>query len=123
MLSFANESSCHVITCVVTLREKKIHSIIAGGFGSVFKGNFGNETLIAVKKLERILPHGEKEFVTEVNTIGSMHHMNLVRLIGFCSEGSQRYMILSLDYSFRVLIHAFLVTMYGFLTGFLCMSS
>ncbi|OVA09482.1 Protein kinase domain [Macleaya cordata] len=64
-----------------------------GGFGSVFKGSFGDETLIAVKKLERILPHGEKEFITEVNTIGSMHHMNLVRLIGFCSEGSQRLLV------------------------------
>ncbi|KAF9618032.1 hypothetical protein IFM89_039429 [Coptis chinensis] len=61
-----------------------------GGFGSVFKGTLADGTLVAVKKLERFLPHGEKEFITEVNTIGSMHHMNLVRLCGFCSEGSHR---------------------------------
>ncbi|KAK1276101.1 G-type lectin S-receptor-like serine/threonine-protein kinase [Acorus gramineus] len=61
-----------------------------GGFGSVYKGSFADGTSVAVKKLERLLPHGEKEFVTEVATIGSMHHMNLVRLCGFCSEGSQR---------------------------------
>ncbi|KAE8077802.1 hypothetical protein FH972_016330 [Carpinus fangiana] len=48
-----------------------------GGFGSVYKGSLADGTLIAVKKLERVLPHGEKEFITEVNTIGSMHHMNL----------------------------------------------
>ena len=48
-------------------------------------------TLVAVKKLDKVLPHGEKEFITEVNTIGSMHHMNLVRLCGYCSEGSHRY--------------------------------
>ncbi|KAL8192723.1 hypothetical protein R6Q57_027171 [Mikania cordata] len=64
-----------------------------GGFGSVYKGNLGDGTLIAVKKLDRILPHGEKEFVTEVNTIGSMHHMNLVRLCGYCSEGPQRLLV------------------------------
>ncbi|KAJ4955405.1 hypothetical protein NE237_012188 [Protea cynaroides] len=64
-----------------------------GGFGSVYKGSLGDGTLIAVKKLERILPHGEKEFITEVNTIGSMHHMNLVRLCGFCSEGSHRLLV------------------------------
>ncbi|KAK6936755.1 Bulb-type lectin domain [Dillenia turbinata] len=64
-----------------------------GGFGSVYKGSLADGTLIAVKKLERFLPHGEKEFVTEVNTIGSMHHMNLVRLCGYCSEGSHRLLV------------------------------
>ncbi|XP_077229401.1 G-type lectin S-receptor-like serine/threonine-protein kinase At5g24080 [Tasmannia lanceolata] len=64
-----------------------------GGFGSVYKGSLGDGTLVAVKKLERFLPHGEKEFITEVNTIGSMHHLNLVRLCGFCSEGSHRLLV------------------------------
>ncbi|XP_022738918.1 G-type lectin S-receptor-like serine/threonine-protein kinase At5g24080 isoform X2 [Durio zibethinus] len=64
-----------------------------GGFGSVYKGSLSNGTLVAVKKLDRVLPHGEKEFITEVNTIGSMHHMNLVRLCGYCSEGSHRLLV------------------------------
>nr|XP_027110459.1 G-type lectin S-receptor-like serine/threonine-protein kinase At5g24080 [Coffea arabica] len=64
-----------------------------GGFGSVYKGTLSDGTLIAVKKLDRILPHGEKEFVTEVNTISSMHHMNLVRLCGYCSEALQRLLV------------------------------
>ncbi|XP_047166501.1 G-type lectin S-receptor-like serine/threonine-protein kinase At5g24080 isoform X2 [Vigna umbellata] len=64
-----------------------------GGFGSVYKGSLGDGTLVAVKKLDRVLPHGEKEFITEVNTIGSMHHMNLVRLCGYCSEGSHRLLV------------------------------
>ncbi|KAG9448421.1 hypothetical protein H6P81_014549 [Aristolochia fimbriata] len=64
-----------------------------GGFGSVYKGSLTDGTLVAVKKLERILPHGEKEFVTEVTTIGSMHHMNLVRLCGFCSERTHRLLV------------------------------
>ncbi|MED6116188.1 hypothetical protein PIB30_097840 [Stylosanthes scabra] len=64
-----------------------------GGFGSVYKGSLGDGTLIAVKKLDRVLPHGEKEFITEVNTIGSMHHMNLVRLCGYCSQGLHRLLV------------------------------
>lgn len=64
-----------------------------GGFGSVYKGSLGDGTLVAVKKLDRVFPHGEKEFITEVNTIGSMHHMNLVRLCGYCSEGSHRLLV------------------------------
>ncbi|KAJ4843378.1 hypothetical protein Tsubulata_032684 [Turnera subulata] len=62
-----------------------------GGFGSVYKGSLSDGTLVAVKKLDKVLPHGEKEFITEVNTIGSMHHMNLVRLCGYCSESSHRF--------------------------------
>ncbi|XP_021764969.1 G-type lectin S-receptor-like serine/threonine-protein kinase At5g24080 [Chenopodium quinoa] len=64
-----------------------------GGFGTVYKGSLGDGTYIAVKKLDKILPHGEREFITEVNTIGSMHHMNLVRLCGYCSEGSRRLLV------------------------------
>ncbi|KAH7651519.1 Non-specific serine/threonine protein kinase protein [Dioscorea alata] len=64
-----------------------------GGFGSVYKGTLRDGTLIAVKKLERMLPQGEREFITEVTTIGSMHHMNLVSLRGFCSEGSHRLLV------------------------------
>lgn len=72
--------------------DKFLHFV--GGFGSVYKGSLSDGTLIAVKKLDRVLPHGEKEFVTEVNTISSMHHMNLVRLWGYCSEGRQRLVII-----------------------------
>ncbi|PHT53334.1 G-type lectin S-receptor-like serine/threonine-protein kinase [Capsicum baccatum] len=64
-----------------------------GGFGSVYKGSLEDGTLIAVKKLDKVLPHGEREFITEVNTIGSMHHMNLVRLCGYCSEGTRRLLV------------------------------
>ena len=46
-------------------------------------------TLVAVKKLDK--PLGKKEFITEVNAIDSMHPMNLVRLCGYCSEGSHQY--------------------------------
>ncbi|XBI15455.1 hypothetical protein VPH35_057870 [Triticum aestivum] len=48
-----------------------------GGFGSVFKGQFGDQR-IAVK---------------QVQTIGSIHHIHLVRLIGFCAEKSHRLLV------------------------------
>ncbi|XP_037403785.1 G-type lectin S-receptor-like serine/threonine-protein kinase SD2-5 [Triticum dicoccoides] len=62
-----------------------------GGFGSVFKGQFGDER-IAVKCLDRA-GQGKKEFSAEVQTIGSIHHINLVRLIGFCAEKSHRLLV------------------------------
>ncbi|XP_030929972.1 G-type lectin S-receptor-like serine/threonine-protein kinase At2g19130 isoform X2 [Quercus lobata] len=63
-----------------------------GGFGSVFKGILPDSTVIAVKKLESI-SQGEKQFRTEVSTIGTIQHVNLVRLRGFCSEGTKKLLV------------------------------
>ncbi|KAL8506343.1 hypothetical protein ACS0TY_017280 [Phlomoides rotata] len=58
-----------------------------GGFGSVFEGSFDDGTRIAVKRLHGA-GHIKKSFLAEVESIGSTHHINLVRLIGFCAEKS-----------------------------------
>ncbi|XP_047160878.1 G-type lectin S-receptor-like serine/threonine-protein kinase At2g19130 [Vigna umbellata] len=63
-----------------------------GGFGSVFKGTLGDSSVVAVKKLESI-SQGEKQFRTEVSTIGTVQHVNLVRLRGFCSEGAKKLLV------------------------------
>ncbi|KAI7750161.1 hypothetical protein M8C21_003120 [Ambrosia artemisiifolia] len=64
----------------------------AGGFGVVYKGVLANRTTVAVKQLEGI-EQGEKQFRMEVATISSTHHLNLVRLIGFCSESRHRLLV------------------------------
>ncbi|KMT20045.1 hypothetical protein BVRB_1g000640 [Beta vulgaris subsp. vulgaris] len=63
-----------------------------GGFGVVYKGVLANRTVAAVKQLEGI-EQGEKQFRMEVATISSTHHLNLVRLIGFCSESRHRLLV------------------------------
>ncbi|XP_057523402.1 G-type lectin S-receptor-like serine/threonine-protein kinase SD2-5 [Amaranthus tricolor] len=60
-----------------------------GGFGSVYQGKLLDGTPLAVKKLEGV-GQGKKEFRAEVSIIGSIHHNHLVRLKGFCTEGSHR---------------------------------
>jgi len=64
----------------------------SGGFGAVYKGNLSNKMVVAVKQLEGI-EQGERQFRMEVATISSTHHLNLVRLIGFCSEGRHRLLV------------------------------
>uniref|UniRef100_A0ACD5VN92 Uncharacterized protein n=1 Tax=Avena sativa TaxID=4498 RepID=A0ACD5VN92_AVESA len=71
--------------------EEFTEKLGAGGFGSVFKGQFAGES-IAVKRLDRA-GQGKREFSAEVETIGSTHHINLVRLIGFCAEKSHRLLV------------------------------
>ncbi|KAG6776832.1 hypothetical protein POTOM_016622 [Populus tomentosa] len=63
-----------------------------GGFGSVFKGKLGDGTQIAVKRLEKPR-QGMSAFLAEAEAIGSLHHFNLVRLIGFCAEKSSRLLV------------------------------
>ncbi|KAF8393209.1 hypothetical protein HHK36_021450 [Tetracentron sinense] len=63
-----------------------------GGFGSVYQGVLPDGTRIAVKQLEGI-GQGKKEFRAEVSIIGSIHHVHLVRLKGFCAEGTHRLLV------------------------------
>ncbi|XP_017979584.1 PREDICTED: G-type lectin S-receptor-like serine/threonine-protein kinase LECRK4 [Theobroma cacao] len=66
-----------------------------GAFGTVYKGelpsSFGN--YVAVKKLDKFVQEGDREFKTEVKVIGQTHHKNLVRLIGYCDEGEHRLLV------------------------------
>uniref|UniRef100_I1NJR2 Protein kinase domain-containing protein n=1 Tax=Oryza glaberrima TaxID=4538 RepID=I1NJR2_ORYGL len=63
-----------------------------GGFGSVYRGELPNGVPVAVKLLENSEGEGD-EFINEVATIGRIHHANIVRLLGFCSEGTRRALI------------------------------
>ncbi|KAL6321654.1 hypothetical protein AAG906_025486 [Vitis piasezkii] len=63
-----------------------------GGYGTVYKGKLSSEILVAVKILNYSNGNGE-EFINEVGTIGRIHHINVVRLIGFCSDGYRRALI------------------------------
>uniref|UniRef100_A0A0E0JDB8 Protein kinase domain-containing protein n=1 Tax=Oryza punctata TaxID=4537 RepID=A0A0E0JDB8_ORYPU len=64
-----------------------------GGYGSVYKGVLmpGNAH-VAVKVLGNSNCNGE-EFISEVSTIGRIHHINVVRLVGFCSEEMRRALV------------------------------
>ncbi|XP_017699622.2 G-type lectin S-receptor-like serine/threonine-protein kinase At5g35370 [Phoenix dactylifera] len=65
----------------------------SGGFGAVYKGELPDETLVAVKKIDNVGLQGKKEFCTEIAVIGNIRHVNLVRLRGFCAEGTKRLLV------------------------------
>ncbi|KAL7222987.1 hypothetical protein ACSBR1_024632 [Camellia fascicularis] len=74
-----------------------------GGFGYVYKGWLDERTLtaarpgfgtiVAVKKLKPKGFQGHKEWLSEVNYLGQLHHPNLVKLIGYCLEGDNRLLV------------------------------
>ncbi|CAH8330017.1 unnamed protein product [Eruca vesicaria subsp. sativa] len=64
-----------------------------GGYGVVYRGNLVNGSPVAVKKLLNNLGQADKDFRVEVEAIGHVRHKNLVRLLGYCMEGTQRMLV------------------------------
>ncbi|KAG5035190.1 putative receptor-like protein kinase [Glycine soja] len=68
-----------------------------GASASVFKGILNDGTSVAVKQIDAE-ERGEKQFRSEVAAIASVHHVNLVRLLGYCNAPTApRSRILHLD--------------------------
>ncbi|KAF5194541.1 Pr5-like receptor kinase [Thalictrum thalictroides] len=68
-------------------------SLGQGGYGSVFQGKLKRDGhLVAVKVLNESKGNGE-DFINEVATIGKTNHVNVVSLLGFCSEGFKRALV------------------------------
>lgn len=55
-----------------------------GGFGSVYYAELRGEKA-AIKKMDM---QATNEFLAELKVLTNVHHLNLVRLIGYCTEGS-----------------------------------
>jgi serine/threonine protein kinase len=71
-----------------------------GGFGSVYRGTLEGPDratiLVAVKRISAGSRQGEREFVSEIITIGRLRHRNLVQLQGWCHERDE--LLLVYDY-------------------------
>ncbi|ONK63074.1 uncharacterized protein A4U43_C07F11140 [Asparagus officinalis] len=78
---------------LATNRFAKDNVLGEGGYGVVYRGHLINGTPVAVKKLLNNLGQAEKEFRVEVEAIGHVRHKNLVRLLGYCVEGTQRMLV------------------------------
>ena len=65
-----------------------------GGYGSIYKGKLQSGCLLAIM-LDKSKANGQ-DFISEVATIGRIHHMNVVQLIGFCAKGPKCALIYEL---------------------------
>lgn len=65
-----------------------------GGFGRVYKGVLADtKEVIAVKQLDRNGFQGNREFLVEVLMLSLLHHPNLVKLLGYCTDSAQRILV------------------------------
>uniref|UniRef100_A0A0E0MQ50 Receptor-like serine/threonine-protein kinase n=1 Tax=Oryza punctata TaxID=4537 RepID=A0A0E0MQ50_ORYPU len=69
----------------------------SGGFGCVYRGELPDpdpdRSAVAVKRMNNLGSQGRREFLTEMAVIGNAHHVNLVKLRGFCAEGARQLLV------------------------------
>ncbi|KAL8537975.1 hypothetical protein ACS0TY_000066 [Phlomoides rotata] len=63
-----------------------------GGYGKVYKGKLRSGSDVAVKLLGKAGTNG-KDFMNEIATIGRIHHVNVINLVGYCAERSKRVLV------------------------------
>ncbi|XP_058219360.1 rust resistance kinase Lr10-like [Rhododendron vialii] len=63
-----------------------------GGYGIVYKGELSKDVPIAAKILNNFTGNGD-DFINEVGTIGTIHHVNVVRLVGYCADGYKKALV------------------------------
>ncbi|XP_022865706.1 calmodulin-binding receptor-like cytoplasmic kinase 2 isoform X1 [Olea europaea var. sylvestris] len=66
-----------------------------GGFGTVYKGQLEDGTLVAVKRAKKIVydKHLGTEFQSEVRTLEQVEHLNLVKFHGYLEHGDERIIV------------------------------
>eukprot|EP00257_Ricinus_communis_P018672 XP_015577455.2 cysteine-rich receptor-like protein kinase 19 isoform X1 [Ricinus communis] len=64
-----------------------------GGYGPVYKGKLPRGQEIAVKRLSKTSNQGLKEFKNELKLTAKLQHVNLVRLLGYCTERKEKMLI------------------------------
>ncbi|TQE08931.1 hypothetical protein C1H46_005314 [Malus baccata] len=80
---------------VKRIRNQFKYKLGEGAHGTVFKGKLSSDFFDAVKVLNNSKGNGE-EFIHEVGTMSHIHHVNVVRLVGFCADGFIRALVYEL---------------------------
>ncbi|XP_062019604.1 probably inactive leucine-rich repeat receptor-like protein kinase At5g48380 [Rosa rugosa] len=70
----------------------KDNIIGSGRTGTVYKAVLDDGTSLMVKRLQES-QHSEKEFLSEMSTLGGVEHRNLVPLLGFCVAKKERLLV------------------------------
>ncbi|GAB4852981.1 hypothetical protein Ancab_017170 [Ancistrocladus abbreviatus] len=64
-----------------------------GGFGTVYRAQFRDGLVVAVKQMNKVSEQAEDEFCREIELLARLHHRHLVALKGFCIEKQERFLM------------------------------
>ena len=71
-----------------------------GGFGTVYRADFGDGLVVAVKRMNKVSEQAEDEFCREMELLGRLHHRHLVSLKGYCIKNQERLVMIILIFFF-----------------------
>ncbi|KAF7849600.1 hypothetical protein BT93_L0492 [Corymbia citriodora subsp. variegata] len=74
------------------ITKKFKHKLGEGGYGSVYRGTLRSGNEVAIKILNKPKSNGQ-DFISEVATIGRIHHVNVVQLVGYCFDDSKQALV------------------------------
>nr|GME10655.1 LRR receptor-like serine/threonine-protein kinase FEI 2 [Ipomoea batatas] len=83
--------SCELIEKIESLDEEDV--VGAGGFGTVYRMVMNDCGTFAVKRIDRNREGSDQVFERELEVLGSVKHINLVNLRGYCSLPSAKLLI------------------------------
>lgn len=64
-----------------------------GGYGSVYKGVLPNGADVVIKFGNRYSGDKLHEFLNEVQIVPKLQHANIIKFLGFCSEGDNKILV------------------------------
>ncbi|CAN6461609.1 unnamed protein product [Victoria cruziana] len=81
--------------CKATRNFSPSCKIGQGGFGTVYKGKLGDGSLVAIKRAKKaVYDHPSSvEFQSEIKTLASVEHLNLVRFLGYLEQDEERIIV------------------------------
>uniref|UniRef100_A0A6I9QK09 Leucine-rich repeat receptor-like serine/threonine-protein kinase At2g19230 n=1 Tax=Elaeis guineensis var. tenera TaxID=51953 RepID=A0A6I9QK09_ELAGV len=83
---FQLESQQFTYKDLISITKNFERAIGKGGFGTVYYGELGKGTQVAVKLHSQTSMQGTKEFLAEAQLLTRVHHRNLVSLVGYCKN-------------------------------------
>uniref|UniRef100_A0A7N0TZK3 Protein kinase domain-containing protein n=1 Tax=Kalanchoe fedtschenkoi TaxID=63787 RepID=A0A7N0TZK3_KALFE len=64
-----------------------------GSFGRVYRAQFDDGKVMAVKKIDSSLIRNPDDFLEMVSSLSKLHHPNVTELVGYCSEYGQHLLV------------------------------
>ncbi|GFQ05254.1 LRR receptor-like serine/threonine-protein kinase fei 1 [Phtheirospermum japonicum] len=83
--------SCELVEKIESLDEEDV--VGAGGFGTVYRMVMNDCATFAVKKIDRTREGSDQVFERELEILGSVKHINLVNLRGYCRLPTAKLLI------------------------------
>lgn len=84
-------SSWEIVEKLESLSEE--HVVGSGGFGTVYRMVMNDCSTFAVKRIDRSREGSDQIFERELEILGSIKHINLVNLRGYCRLPSAKLLI------------------------------